>query len=121
YTPKKIEKLMQDAGIVRNRMKIEGAVLSARAYLDAMEKGSGFSRLLWAFVDGRPKVNRFRSTSQGPAETPVSPAMSKGLARRGFKLLGRSSVYACRQAPGMVNDPGVSCSRPAAWAARGGR
>src|SRR5262249_44878523 len=68
YTPKKIEKLMQDAGIVRNRMKIEGAVLSARAYLDAMEKGPGFSRLLWDFVDGRPKVNRFRSTSQVPAE-----------------------------------------------------
>ena len=76
YTPKKIEKLMQDAGIVRNRMKIEGAVLSARAYLDAMEKGPGFSRLLWDFVDGRPKVNRFRSTSQVPAETPISRAMS---------------------------------------------
>ena len=109
YTPKKIEKLMQDAGIVRNRMKIEGAVLSARAYLDAMEKGPGFSRLLWDFVDGRPKVNRFRSTSQVPAETPVSRAMSKELARRGFKFVGPSIVYAFMQATGMVNDHLVTC------------
>src|SRR3954447_11732546 len=69
YTPKKVERLMQDAGIVRNRMKIEGAVLSARAYLTVMEKGPGFSRLLWDFVDGAPKVNNFRSTKQVPAET----------------------------------------------------
>ena len=117
YTPKKIEKLMQDAGIVRNRMKIEGAVLSARAYLDAMEKGPGFSRLLWDFVDGKPKVNRFRSTSQVPAETPVSRAMSKELARRGFKFVGPSIVYAFMQATGMVNDHVVSCYRHAALAA----
>ena len=66
YTPKKKERLMQDAGIVRNRAKIEGAVLSARSYLDIMEKGSGFSALLWDFVDGKPKVNHFRSTAQVP-------------------------------------------------------
>ena len=121
YTPKKIEKLMQDAGIVRNRMKIEGAVLSARAYLDAMEKGPGFSRLLWDFVDGKPKVNRFRSTSQVPTETPVSRAMSKELARRGFKFVGPSIVYAFMQATGMVNDHVVSCYRHAALAALAGR
>ena len=121
YTPKKIERLMQDAGIVRNRMKIEGAVLSARAYLDAMEKGPGFSRLLWDFVDGKPKVNRFRSTSQVPAETPVSRAMSKELARRGFKFVGPSIVYAFMQATGMVNDHVVSCYRHAALAALAGR
>jgi DNA-3-methyladenine glycosylase I len=121
YTPKKIEKLMQDAGIVRNRMKIDGAVLSARAYLDAMEKGPGFSRLLWDFVDGKPKVNRFRSTSQVPAETPVSRAMSKELARRGFKFVGPSIVYAFMQATGMVNDHVVSCYRHAALAALAGR
>ena len=79
YTPKKIERLMQDAGIVRNRMKIEGAVASARAYLDIMEKGAGFSALLWDFVDGAPKVNRFKSIKQVPAETPISKAMSKEL------------------------------------------
>ena len=69
YTPAKIERLMQDAGIIRNRLKIEGAVLSARAYLDVMETEQGFSRLLWDFLDGRPKVNAFRSTKQIPAET----------------------------------------------------
>ena len=78
YTPKKIEKLMQDAGIVRNRMKIEGAVLSARAYLDVMEKGPGFSRLLWDFVGGTPKVNRFRSTSAWARSSPVGMRASPG-------------------------------------------
>src|SRR5882672_5710312 len=72
YTPKKVERLMQDAGIVRNRMKIEGTVLSARAWLDIMEKGPGFSQLLWDVVVGKPKVNKFRSTKQVPAETELS-------------------------------------------------
>jgi DNA-3-methyladenine glycosylase I len=80
YTPKKVERLMQDAGIVRNRMKIEGTVRSARAYLDIMEKGPGFSRLLWDFMGGKPKVNRFRSTSQVPAETELSRKISEELA-----------------------------------------
>ena len=111
YTPKKIEKLMQDAGIVRNRMKIEGAVLSARAYLDAMEKGPGFSRLLWDFVDGKPKIHHFRSTSQIPNESVESRAMSKELLRRGFKFCGPTIVYAFMQAVGMVNDHLVTCHR----------
>jgi len=111
YTPKKIERLMQDAGIVRNRQKIEGAVASARAYLDAMEKGPGFSRLLWGFVDGAPKVNNFRNVKQVPAETPLSRAMSKELAGRGFKFVGPTIVYAFMQATGMVNDHLVDCYR----------
>ena len=115
YTPRKVEKLMRDEGIVRNRMKIEGAVLSARAYLDVMEK-EGFSRLLWDFVGGRPKVNQFRSTSQVPAETAVSRQISKELARRGFKFCGPTIVYAFMQAVGMVNDHVVSCHRHAALA-----
>jgi DNA-3-methyladenine glycosylase I len=121
YTPKRIEKLMQDAGIVRNRMKIEGTILSARAYLDVMEKGPGFSRLLWDFLDGKPKVNRFRSTSQVPAETPLSQQMSKELARRGFKFVGPTIVYAFMQATGMVNDHVVTCHRHAALAKLAGR
>jgi DNA-3-methyladenine glycosylase I len=116
YTPRKVEKLMQDAGIVRNRMKIEGTVLSARAYLEEMEKGPGFSRLLWNFLDGKPKVNRFRSTSQVPAETAVSRQMSKELASRGFKFVGPTIVYAFMQATGMVNDHVVTCHRHAALA-----
>ena len=111
YTPKKIERLMQDAGIVRNRMKIEGAVASARAYLDVMEKGPGFSALLWGFLDGKPKVNRFRTRKQVPAETPISKAMSKELAARGFKFVGPTIVYAFMQATGMVNDHLVDCYR----------
>jgi DNA-3-methyladenine glycosylase I len=114
YTPKKVERLMQDAGIVRNRMKIEGAVLSARAYLTVMEKGPGFSRLLWDFVDGTPKVNSFRSTKQVPAETELSRKISKELASRGFKFCGPTIVYAFMQATGMVNDHLVSCHRHAA-------
>ena len=111
YTPKKIERLMQDAGIVRNRMKIEGAVASARAWLDVMEKGPGFSAFLWGFLDGEPKVNRFRSVKQVPAATPISNAMSKELATRGFKFVGPTIVYAFMQATGMVNDHLVDCYR----------
>ena len=109
YTSRKIEKLMQDSGIVRNRMKIEGAVLSARAYLEVMEKGSGFARLLWDFLDGKPKLNKFRSTAQVPAETELSRRISKQLARRGFKFCGPTIVYAFMQATGMVNDHLVNC------------
>jgi len=111
YSPKKIERLMQDAGIVRNRMKIDGAVASARAWLDVMEKGPGFSALLWDFVGGEPKVNRFRSVKQVPAETPESRAMSKELSARGFKFVGPTIVYAFMQATGMVNDHLVDCYR----------
>ena len=121
FTPKKVEALMQDAGIVRNRLKIEGTVLSARAYLEAVEKGPGFSRLLWDFLDGKPKVNRFRSTAQIPAETELSRRISKELSRRGFKFVGPTIVYAFMQATGMVNDHLVSCHRHAVLAKAGGR
>jgi DNA-3-methyladenine glycosylase I len=122
YAPKKVERLMQDAGIVRNRAKIEGTVLSARAWLDIMDKSPGsFSKLLWDFVDGKPKVNRFRSTSQVPAETAVSRAISKDLAQRGFKFCGPTIVYAFMQAVGMVNDHIVTCHRHEACAKLGRR
>jgi DNA-3-methyladenine glycosylase I len=120
YTPKKIERLMGDAGIVRNRMKIEGAVLSARAWLEAMEKGPGFSRLLWDFLDGKPKVNAFRSVKQVPAETALSKTISKELAARGFKFCGPTIVYAFMQAVGMVNDHLVTCHRHPAFTKRAG-
>jgi DNA-3-methyladenine glycosylase I len=116
YGTRKTNSLMQDAGIVRNRAKIEGAVASARAYLDVMEKSPGFSKLLWGFVDGRPKINRFRSSAEIPNETPVSRAMSKELAGRGFKFCGPTIVYAFMQATGMVNDHLVKCHRHAALA-----
>jgi DNA-3-methyladenine glycosylase I len=109
FTPKKIEALMQDAGIVRNRSKIEGTVNSARAYLKIMENGPGFSNLLWGFLDGKPKQNAFRTTKQVPAETDISRAMSKELASHGFKFCGPTIVYAFMQATGMVNDHLVTC------------
>ena len=109
YDARRKAKLMQDAGIVRNRLKIEGAVLSARAYLDIMEKGPGFSALLWDYLDGKPKLNRFRDTKQVPAETELSKKISKDLAARGFKFVGPTIVYAFMQAVGMVNDHLVKC------------
>ena len=116
YTPKKIERLMQDAGIVRNRAKIEGTVGSARAYLKIMDSGSGFADLLWGYVDGRPQDHKFKTMRQIPAETDVSRKISKDLAARGFKFVGPTIVYAFMQAVGMVNDHLLTCHRHAACA-----
>jgi len=111
YTPKKVEALMSDAGIVRNRLKIEGAIGSAQVWLDMMESGPGFSAFLWDFVDGQPVVNRYKAMRDVPAETPVSRAMSKELKARGFKFCGPTIVYAFMQATGLVNDHLTSCPR----------
>ncbi len=111
YTPKKVEALMSDAGIVRNRLKIEGAIRSAQVWLDMMESGPGFSAFLWDFVDGQPVVNRYKAMRDVPAETPVSRAMSKELKARGFKFCGPTIVYAFMQATGLVNDHLTSCHR----------
>jgi len=109
YDKRKVMALMNDAGIVRNRAKIEGAILSARSYLDIMEKGPGFSDLLWDFVDRKPQVNHRRRVADVPAETPVSRAVSKELVGRGFKFVGPTIIYAFMQAVGMVNDHLVTC------------
>ena len=108
YTPAKLDKLMNDAGIVRNRAKIEGAVLSARAYL-AIEEKQGFSEFLWNFVDGVPVQNKLRDLNEIQAETPASQKMSKALKDAGFKFCGPTIVYAFMQATGMVNDHLVDC------------
>ena len=109
YSEKKVHALMNDAGIVRNRAKIEGAVNSAKGYLKIMEEGAGFSKFLWDFVDGKPKVNNFKTTASVPASTPLSIKMSKELQARGFKFVGPTIVYAFMQATGMVNDHLVTC------------
>ena len=111
YTPRRVEKLMLDAGIVRNRAKIEGTVLSARAWLAIMEEGPGFSKLLWDYVDGKPRVNRPRTVGQVPAETELSQRISKDLKARGFKFCGPTIVYAFMQAVGIVNDHLSTCHR----------
>lgn len=113
YDEKKIKSLMQDPGIVRNQMKVDGAVLSAKAWLEMMEKGPGFSDFLWDFVDGKPKINRFRTRGQIPAETPLSQKISRELKARGFKFCGPTIVYAFMQATGIVNDHLVMCHRHA--------
>jgi DNA-3-methyladenine glycosylase I len=109
YDARKKAKLMNDPGIVRNRLKVDAAVLSARAYLEVMENGPGFAALLWDFLDGKSKVNRFKDTKQVPAQTALSQKMSKELLARGFKFVGPTIVYAFMQAVGMVNDHLVKC------------
>jgi DNA-3-methyladenine glycosylase I len=110
YTSKKIEKLLGDEGIVRNRAKIEGVVVGAQAWLELME-GPGFSKHVWSFVDGRPIINHLKLKDRAPAETEISRALSKDLKRRGFKFVGPTIVYAFMQAVGMVNDHAVTCFR----------
>ena len=109
YDANKVHALMNDAGIVRNRAKIEGTINSAKSYLKIMEEGPGFSKLLWDFVDGAPKINHFKTTASVPAATPLSIKISKELSSRGFKFVGPTIVYAFMQATGMVNDHLVTC------------
>jgi DNA-3-methyladenine glycosylase I len=113
YDKRKLASLMKDAGIIRNRMKIDGSVASARAYLEIMETGPGFANYLWDFVDGEPIVNRRKTIKQIPAESDVSRKISKDLKARGFKFCGPTIVYAFMQAVGMVNDHLVTCHRHA--------
>jgi len=109
YDDKKIQALMNDVGIVRNRAKIEGTISSAKAWLKIQDEGPGFSKLLWDFVGGAPKVSAFKTTASVPASTPLSVKVSKELAARGFKFVGPTIVYAFMQAVGMVNDHLVDC------------
>jgi DNA-3-methyladenine glycosylase I len=111
YRAPRIEKLMSDAGIIRNRQKIEGTVTNARAYLDLREELGSFSNFLWQFTDGRTLVNRFETIKQIPAKSPESEAMSKVLVKRGFRFVGPTICYAFMQAIGMVNDHTVDCFR----------
>ena len=111
YSVRKIDSLMQDAGIVRNRAKIESAVTSARAYLAIKDSGSTFESFLWQFTGGQTIHNRWRSVDQIPAETPESKAMSKALKAAGFRFCGPTICYAFMQAVGMVNDHAVTCPR----------
>ncbi len=111
YTPQKIEKLLQDPGIVRNRLKVNAAVINARAFLQLQQEPGGFSGFVWSFVDGRPIVNRRRSMNEIPATTPESDAMSKAMKKRGFKFVGSTICYAFMQAAGLVNDHTTDCFR----------
>ena len=111
YTDADIERLMADAGIVRNRAKVTGTVKNARAYLEIKEGGRTFADFLWQFVDGAPKVNHWPTMKEVPAETAESRAMSKALKQAGFTFCGPTIAYAFMQAVGMVNDHMVDCFR----------
>ena len=111
FTAQRIEKLVLDPGIIRNRMKIEAAVRNARAFLKVQEEFGKFDSYCWRFVDGRPKLNRWKTMRQIPATSPESDAFSKDLKLRGFSFVGSTVVYAHMQAVGMVNDHLVECFR----------
>ncbi|ATG72432.1 DNA-3-methyladenine glycosylase I [Zobellella denitrificans] len=109
FDERDVARLMQDSGIVRNRLKIQSVIKNARAYLAMEEEGLDFGRWLWDFVGGEPVVNRWPSLGAVPATTPVSDAMAKALKQRGFSFVGSTICYAFMQATGMVNDHLLSC------------
>ncbi len=111
YKKRKIGQLLENAGIVRNRMKIEATVANAKAFLRVQNEYGSFDSYIWQFVGGQPKQNRWRSLKQLPASTPDSDHMSKDLKERGFKFVGTTICYAFMQAAGMVNDHLVKCFR----------
>jgi DNA-3-methyladenine glycosylase I len=111
YDRKKIQQLLRNEGIVRNRLKIASAVENAKVFLRVRDEFGSFDRFIWQFVDGRPKVNSWKNLGQLPARTAESDAMSKDLKRRGFNFVGSTICYAFMQAVGMVNDHIVSCFR----------
>jgi DNA-3-methyladenine glycosylase I len=110
YTDRDIARLMADAGIVRNRLKVEATIANARTLLELQERTS-LAAFLWGFIDGRPQINRHVSSKTVPAQTPTSKAMSKALLAEGFRFVGPTTVYAFMQAVGMVNDHLVGCFR----------
>jgi DNA-3-methyladenine glycosylase I len=111
YTKAKIDKLVADSGIIRNRLKIEAAVKNARALLAVPEEFGSFDKYCWRFVDGKPRQNRWTSQRQIPATTAESNRFSRDLKQRGFKFVGPTVIYAHMQAVGMVNDHLVDCFR----------
>lgn len=111
YGKRKVNSLLNDAGIVRNRLKVESAVQNAKSFLVVQDEFSGFDQFLWDFVDGTPIQNRWRTLADVPATTPQSDSLSKALKQRGFKFVGSTICYAFMQAVGMVNDHVVDCFR----------
>jgi DNA-3-methyladenine glycosylase I len=111
FDSRRVERLMGNAGIVRNRLKIQSAVTNARAYLDVQREAGSFDRFVWSFVGGSPKLNRRRSVRELPARTVESDALAAELRRRGFRFVGSTICYAFMQATGMVNDHMVTCYR----------
>ncbi len=111
FTVARQAKLMQDSGIVRNRLKIESSISNARAFLELQKEFGSFDAYLWGFVNRRPIVNHWKSINEIPATSPVSDALSKDLKKRGFRFVGSTIIYAFMQAVGMINDHTIDCFR----------
>ena len=111
YSQKRVDKLLQNPGIVRNRLKVESTVSNAKAYLEIQEKYGSFSDYLWRYVDGKPITNHWRDIKQVPASTPLSDQLSKDLKKAGFRFVGTTICYAYMQAVGLVNDHTTDCFR----------
>lgn len=111
FSPARIERALQDPGIIRNRMKVAGAVQNAREFLRIRDEFGSFDAYVWGFVDGKPIRNKWKKMAEVPATTPVSDALSKDLRKRGFTFVGSTICYSYMQAVGMVNDHLVTCFR----------
>ncbi len=111
YDAAKVEALLQDPGIIRNRLKVASAIQNAKAFLDVVESQGSFDAYIWSFVEGTPIINAWKSMNQVPAQTPVAQAMSKDMKKRGFNFVGPTICYAYMQAVGMVNDHLTNCFR----------
>lgn len=111
YDQKKIDSLLDNAGIIRNKLKVNSAVTNAQAFIKVQEEFGSFSKYIWGFVDGKPIQNELKSLEGAPANTPLSDTISKDLKKRGYKFVGSTVVYAHMQATGMVNDHVTSCFR----------
>lgn len=111
YDQTKVEELMQNAGIIRNRLKINSAITNAKAFMEIQKEFGSFDRFLWDYVDGKPIQNHWKTLAEVPAKTEISDRISKELKKRGFKFVGSTIIYAFMQAIGMVNDHTVECFR----------
>ena len=111
YNQKKIDELLQNEGIIRNKLKVNATITNAQAFMKIQEEYGSFSKYIWAFVDDKPIKNQVEHYKKAPATTPISDALSKDLKKRGFKFVGSTVMYAHMQATGMVNDHEVDCFR----------
>ena len=111
FNSRSVQRLLNNAGIVRNRLKIEASITNARAYLDIQGEYGSFAKYIWNYVDGKPIQNKFKTLKQIPASTPLSDTISKDLKKRSFKFVGSTIVYAFMQATGIVNDHVADCYR----------
>lgn len=111
YNQEKIDELLQNEGIIRNKLKVNATITNALAFMEIQKEFGSFSKYIWGFVDGKPIKNNFKNYKDAPANTPLSDALSKDLKKRGFKFVGSTVMYAQMQATGMVNDHEVNCFR----------